>query len=246
MKIKNGEGVIREVTKLKNILPAFKDYPIVLYSGGTSEKILKKVADLWGGAKDNPTFADIRDIKPQSSTLNQSIALSQKAHPPHTDGTFSNQLLTVFMLQCVSPDIKGGGQGIFWNVNHMIDVMPKDIKDFLYTTKVCYSRVQEDGLTHDTYTGYMLFDYLGKPSIRWRFDSVIAPQLLSNASKKQQKDLLGCIAWVTNYFATQPPLEISYVAGDIVICNNLQVFHGRRSLKGNSRHFRRAWLTLID
>ena len=237
--------VVVEVNSISEILQAYERYPVILFRGDTSLETLEKIASLFGGAKENPTFAEIRDIKPEISTLNNSIALSKGSHPPHTDGTFSKTLLTVFMLQCVSPDELGGGQGIFWSVEKMLSKMPADIEKFLFEQEVCYSRLRSDGKTYDEYVGPILFHYMGKPSIRWRYDSQVRPQLLPDASKEDHEKFASCTAWILNYLSTEAPVEVTYKVGDIAICNNLLAFHARRALKGDYRHFRRAWLKLV-
>jgi Taurine catabolism dioxygenase TauD, TfdA family len=245
----NTNGVLAQDKKFTiehNIfdLPAAsKNFPIVIFKGGASLEILEEVVSLFGGAKDNPTFADIRDIRIDPNAKNASIALSAEAHPPHTDGTFSKKQLTIFMLQCVVEDEKGGGNGLYWSVDDLLKDMPKHYKECLENTEVEYSRVRENGIEIDSYKGPILFKYDGEESIRWRYDSQVRPIFIS--SSKQQTLFDESIAWVLNWFVTEPPIEIKYKAGDIVICDNLRALHARRALKGVNRHFRRVWLELV-
>lgn len=47
-------------------------------------------------------------------------------------------MIKLFMLQCVEPDSKGGGAGIFWSLEELLEVLTKEMKDFLFDTVVVF------------------------------------------------------------------------------------------------------------
>lgn len=243
--LQQSKSTVSIATSVSQIPSLIRKYPIVIYQGDGTEEELKKIAGLFGGPLHNHVFTEIRDIRYDRKLALISLANSMKAHPPHTDGTFVNGNLKYFMLQSVAQDATGG-EGIFWSVDHLLEQMPLEFQSLFSNNEFVFERLREDGVTRDSYRGPILtFNDNENPLFRWRFDVHVRPEIVSNGDNiKDQLVFQRAVACMCNYFATTPPIEILYDPGDIVICDNQRVLHGRRALRDRSiRYMRRAWLT---
>jgi alpha-ketoglutarate-dependent taurine dioxygenase len=228
---------------LNELAEAAQDYQVLIYNSTPDIEGIEEVANLLGGAFDNPTFGKIRELKVNNQTLNSSVGSSNNAHPPHTDGVYSSTLIPSVMLQCVQPDTKGGGKGLFWNLTELFDHIPTKYRDFFSENIFCYSRLREDGATYDKYEGPIFFEHHGNPSFRWRYDLQVRPRLHGEVSKEKNKIFHDSVTWMLTFLLENPPEIYIYQQGDIVVCDNIHTVHGRTKILSPERFFRRVWLT---
>lgn len=231
--------VANSLTELKN---TYGEYPIVVIKHGKDEDSFKEVADLFGGAINTSAFGEIRKLVVNNNTLNQSVGSSNSAHPPHTDGVYNENIVPSFMLQCVQNDDSGGGKGLFWNIPDLFKDMPSKYRDFLSQDHFYYSRLREDGKTLDKFKGSIIFKYKGKLAFRWRYDLRVRPRFNGNSTKEQDRLFHDSVTWMLTYLLQNPPEIYEYSIGDIIICDNIHVLHGRTKIFSSKRFMRRCWL----
>lgn len=233
--------IIHKAYSLNELRDSFHEYPVVIYNCQPEKECFDEIANLFGGAFDSPTFGKVRELVVNNNTLNSSVGSSDSAHPPHTDGAYSQTLIPSFMLQCVCPDIKGGGKGLFWNVEDLFNDIPSAYRDFFSGGDFYYSRLREDGKTYDKYEGPIFFEHDGKPSFRWRYDLQVRPRMYGEPTKERNRLFHDAVTWMLTHLLENPPEIHTYSVGDVVICDNIHMVHGRTKIISPDRFFRRAW-----
>ena len=218
--IENGKGHIEEIDALANVLSQ-------------------------NGLLDKRVFNSVRTLKPQK-TKNNSVGSSDEPHPPHTDGCYIKNPSSHIILQCVTPDQKKGGEGLFWTLDNYLGFISSEHYKVLLETPVTYSRLREDGSTVDEYEGPILTETNNKVAIRWRYDQRLRPKLKTPICSDKQRLFEEAIAYTINYFQTEAPIRVPYKKGDIIIASNRYLVHGRTRILDQNRTMHRAWLQMAN
>jgi hypothetical protein len=220
---------------------ALEQFNVVLWNGGTSKTKIDELSIYLP----NYRLVGVADLSPKiASNKNEALSSSLNFHPPHLDGVYRNRLFDLVVLQNVITDNSGGGFGLFWNMHNLLLSMPKEYYHFLESNIVRYQRLKNDASGYDIYTGNMIHKNAeGKEILRWRFDTQVRPELLTN-DKAAQLFFEKCCAWVLNFLCTNIPDIVQYQEGDFVLMKNT-VFHGRTSLLSANRYVRRIWFDKV-
>lgn len=241
--------MIARIHDLKKVKQAIKDFPIVIFENGNgTEKEVYDLLEAINGEISNKVFNPLRVLKVEN-TINQSVGASGAAHPPHTDACYRANPPSHIILQCVEPDKKQGGLGLFWSLGNLFKYLPSEYANALQTYPIEYARLREDGHSIDKHTGYILNkkeSNYGDIAIRWRYDQQLRPKLQMEASSTQMETFTKAITYCMNYFQTEPPTITHYKKGDILIASNEYLTHGRTRILDSTRMMRRAWLNLTD
>jgi len=216
---------------------------VVIVRNMTSEESFLRIANYLGVVMDTRNYGKVRTLK-SSTTLNKSIGESPLAHPPHTDGVYYDEIVPYFMLQCVVTYHDSGGLGLFWDLKDLFGNMPKAYLDLLLRPIFSYSRLRSDGITVDSYHGPIIIRVDEKLGIRWRFDHQIQPKM-DIGHPELNPMFQNALAWIVNYLQVSQPIRHIYQTGDVVICNNLEVLHGRTVIYSAERCFKRLWLRTL-
>jgi alpha-ketoglutarate-dependent taurine dioxygenase len=206
----------------------------------------KPVVILQNGDGNIQHIYDVVNFLNGEKTLNGSVGASDSFHPPHTDSVYVTKTPAHILLQCVVPDKNGGGLGLYWDIDLLLKYVPEKYLTVLTDFPIKYERLREDGQTIDKYEGYILKKEVDseKYAIKWRYDHTVRPQLNTISSNKENVLFEETIAWVNNFLQTQLPEKVTYKCGDIVICSNMYVLHGRTKILDTNRVFRRCWLNV--
>lgn len=242
------KSILTKVKSINEVRSALDASPVVILERGKREiSEIQEIASSVEGSIENGIFGKIRDLKVEK-TLNNSVGSSSEPHPPHTDGCYIENPPPYIILQCVEPDLKNGGIGLFWDLGSLLEHMPEKYKRALIETPMTYARKREDGVTVDQHQGFILqeeYSPYGQLAIRWRYDERLRPAPDPGLSKQEVKLFQDAVTHVINFFQTGPTLRVPYHQGDIVIASNRCLTHGRTRILDHRRLFRRAWLRPI-
>jgi hypothetical protein len=188
------------------------------------------------------TFTQVRVIEHRPDRPGASIALSLQGHPPHTDGTFEKEEVTVFALAVTESDSGGGGLSLFWPIAECISWLRTQDQfgralEVLTECPVTFSR-QEGERTSEA-TRRILNQDGDRLTMSWRDDPQVSPRPVGPMADECEEAL----ALVRNWLATTPPIVYVARPGDVMVVQNTWgVLHGRSPLSARSlRSLGRTW-----
>jgi hypothetical protein len=190
-----------------------------------------------GGLRRYDEAGEVRRVKNEPS-IPDSTAMSLKALPLHTDGTFLAQPPARFMLTVTSADEGGGGLSTFMPAARILAVAPDWAIEALLTADFLFPR-SYDGDLAVSYVGPVLYRGESSLRIRWRSDDIWRPKVIDPRGTHAEK----AVDWLHEFLTTSPPLTYSARVGETLLIPNTVMLHGRTSLSdGSHRELLRAWV----
>ena len=205
------------------------------YTKETLDQDIRHVTDYF----DDGTFDAIREIKVNPNQFH-SIAETTKAHPLHTDATFSKLSLERFILSFIKVDQNDfGGASEFFPIHWILSAIPDRYRQALERSVIAYKRCSmTEG--NKSYQGPLLsWINENRPVFRWRYDLKVKPTVVD----AKNLPISDAIEWVKNYIDAVQPIVYRASPGETLLIDNGKVLHGRTSLKSKSERLAlRAWI----
>lgn len=203
---------------------------------------MHQIAMISGGVKLSQMFDSVREIKIDPTSNGTSVALSNKEHPMHTDGSFIETPPSGFFLYFKQSDTDGGGRSTFLNTVELLSELPAHYFNNLCQTVCRFSRQREYVASTSDYYDSTIIELLHeRPKLRWRYDDQVKPFILKSPNKKQATE---AIMWLADHITQKKKIMYAAKSGDLVYVPNDAYLHGRTALSSNTstRCVWRTWL----
>jgi alpha-ketoglutarate-dependent taurine dioxygenase len=235
------EGGAVAVDTVADLVRAAARHPdeLVVLRGGqpVTPAELGRYCRLLGGVLRYEAAGEIRTVRNDPS-IPDSTAMSDRALPMHTDGSFMAVPPEHFMLSVVRDDGGSGGVSLFMPVSEVLAAAPDRVVEALMTADYLFPRTYDGDLT-DSYVGPVLTRRDPSLRIRWRSDDLWRPRVVESRGT----DAGGAVDWLHEFLGTAEPYGYVAEVGDTLLVPNTVLLHGRTALSaGSPRELLRAWV----
>lgn len=180
---------------------------------------------------------DVRTVKYDPAIPN-STAMSTKALPLHTDGSFLKQPPRRFILSFTVKDQASRGVSTFMTISRILAAAPSRVIEALFSADYLFVKTYDGDLT-DSYVGPVLYREDSALRIRWRSDDLWRPRVVD----ARGTDAMAAVDWLHDFLYSTEPLTFAAETGDTLLVPNTLMLHGRTSISPDSvREVLRAWV----
>jgi hypothetical protein len=184
---------------------------------------------------------EVRTVKNDPS-IPDSTAMSLRALPLHTDGTFIARPPERFLLSFAAADEGGGGQSVFMPIARILAAAPDWALEALLRADFLFPLSYDGDLTV-SHVGPVLYGGRSALRIRWRSDDIWRPKVVD----ARGTDAAGAVDWLHEFLGKTEPLGYSARTGETLLIPNTTMLHGRTALSdGSHREVLRAWVSNVQ
>lgn len=178
-------------------------------------------------------------LDPKRKRFNFSVSMTEAEF--HTDTSSAPEPEKLFTLWCVRPDPRGGGTSLLVDSRYVVESL-KSASHSRRALRILETKELPFFLSEREVTYAPIFAQGREPFLRYRpvlieKGCAVAGMRLSRPERKALKLLERRLAWKSM------ALRVLLRKGEVLVCNNHEIFHGREALRDPGRLLKRVRIT---